>query len=98
MGEEGEKKEKFLKKAERQLCWGAKDEFWACMDKAKSGGEDVDAISLCKDIRTKYETLCPAAWVVHFDRKYHYEKFKVELKKEGYKAMDEKYTNNRQTS
>jgi hypothetical protein len=25
------KGEKFLKKAERQACWGARDKFWDCM-------------------------------------------------------------------
>jgi len=45
----------------------------------------------CKEFREKYEEMCPASWVVHFDRKYHYEKFKARVKSEGYEKMDITY-------
>ena len=32
MAEQEESKKPFLKKAERQACWGARDRFWACLD------------------------------------------------------------------
>jgi cytochrome c oxidase assembly factor 6 len=81
-------KEKFLKKAERAACWDAKDQFWACMDKA--GGAEPG--SACRETRNLYEKLCPQSWVAHFDRKYEYEKFKVKLQTEGFQRVDEKYT------
>ena len=28
------------------------------------------------------------AWVQHFDRKYHFEKFKLKMKTQGYEAID----------
>ena len=80
-----EKKEKFMKKAARTACWGARDEFWSCLDKQ---GEKVD---VCKEFRGKYEEMCPPSWVVHFDRKYQYEKFKTRLKSEGYEKIDTNY-------
>ena len=82
---EPEKKEKFMKKAERTACWGARDEMWSCMDKV---GEKVEE---CKLFREKYVDLCPASWVVHFDRKYEYEKFKTRVKTEGYEKIDITY-------
>ena len=36
---EEENKVKFMKKAERTACWGARDEMWSCMDKV---GEKVE--------------------------------------------------------
>ena len=83
--EEQTKKEKFLKKTERVACWGARDELWSCMDKL---GVDSEK---CKQYRDNYENLCPASWVIHFDRKYHYEKFKARVKSEGYEKIDVSY-------
>jgi len=85
---------KFLKKEERKLCWGAKDEFWACMDKVNGDAQAPE----CKDFRSKYEALCPQSWVVHFDRKYHFEKFKQKLKTEGYQKIDEENSRRRKAS
>ena len=84
--DEPAKKEKFMKKAERQACWGARDEFWNCLDKI--GGDSTNA---CQKFRDKYEEMCPPTWVVHFDRKYQYEKFKSRLKTEGYEKIDVAY-------
>ena len=33
--EEKPKKATFLKKAERAVCWEAKDNLWACLDKGE---------------------------------------------------------------
>ena len=76
------KKEKFMKKAERLACWGARDELWKCLD---SKGQDSSA---CSGFREKYEMECPPSWVVHFDRKYKYEKFKSEYLQKGYERID----------
>ena len=76
------RKEKLMKKAERTACWGARDEFWSCMDKK---------VEECRPFREKYEDMCPASWVVHFDRKYEYEKFKARVKSEGYEKLDTTY-------
>ena len=37
--EEKPKKATFLKKAERAVCWEAKDNLWACWDKGKRSGK-----------------------------------------------------------
>ena len=82
---EKDKSERFLRKAERQACWAERDKFWACM---KSNAEDV---SKCREQRKGFEELCPSTWVVHFDRKFQYEKFKAELEKDGLQKTDSKY-------
>ena len=84
---EPEKKEKFMKKAARTACWGARDEFWSCLDRVGQEKGDIE----CKQLRGKYEEFCPPSWVVHFDRKYQYEKFKTRLKIEGYEKIDINY-------
>ena len=84
MGEPAPEK-KFMKKAERAACWGARDELWSCLDKV---GEKVEE---CKLFREKYVDMCPASWVVHFDRKYHYEKLKVRLNSDGHQKIDITY-------
>ena len=90
--EESEKKGKsFLRKAEREVCHKAKDQFWDCM---KANKEDVGR---CLNPRKEFESACPPTWVTHFDRKFKYEKFKKdmrvaeaeqneEIKKEGQKS------------
>ena len=82
----GAQGEKFLKKAERQQCWNARDEFWQCM---KSNNEDN---SQCTNFRQLFEQHCPPTWVTHFDRKFQYDKFKAEVAKMGYQKLDEDFT------
>ncbi len=76
--------EKFLKKAEREACWGARDKFWACMT---ANGEVAEK---CVPQRGKFEELCPPTWVTHFDRKFQYEKFKKLMYEEGVENVDKK--------
>ena len=83
--EDSGKREKFLRKAEREKCWGSRDAFWTCM---KKNNEDV---SECLDFRRGFEADCPATWVAHFDRKFQFEKFKVKLATEGYQKSDEDF-------
>lgn len=42
---------------ERKACWGARDEFWQCLD---SHGDDA---SKCEKLRLSFESLCPQQWV-----------------------------------
>lgn len=85
--DEGKKKkeEKFLRKAEREVCWKARDSFWACMTTNK---EDT---TKCMETREQFQTLCPASWVTHFDRKFQYNKFKAELDSLGSEPLDEEF-------
>lgn len=64
------KGEKFLNKANRNICYNARDCFWDCM---KANNEDE---SKCVESRKPFEDHCPPMWVTHFDRKFQFEKFK----------------------
>lgn len=86
MSEEG--KERFLRKAERQACWDARDTFWKCLD---ATGQPPDE-SKCVDLRKKYAEMCPPTWVTHFDRKYQYEKFKAKMMEVGKEQLDDDFT------
>lgn len=44
---------------ERQACWGARDEYWKCLD------ENEDDASQCKKLRRSFESSCPQQWVSH---------------------------------
>lgn len=46
-----------------------------------------DSETACSGVRAKYEELCPATWVKHFDRKRQYEAYKEKLKV-GYDPVD----------
>ena len=77
--------EKHLNKAERQKCWVERDAFWNCM---KSNEEDR---TKCENQRKGFEEFCPKTWVVHFDRRYDYLKFKENAAKHGYKKLDDEF-------
>ncbi len=82
----GAKGEKFMKKAEREQCWKARDAFWDCMN---SNGEKAE---LCKSTRAAFEKMCPGTWVKHFDRKFDYDKFKRDALEMGYQKIDDEFT------
>lgn len=44
---------------ERQVCWGARDEYWKCLD------ENTEDASQCKKLRRSFESSCPQQWVSH---------------------------------
>ncbi|XP_011309165.1 cytochrome c oxidase assembly factor 6 homolog [Fopius arisanus] len=67
----------FLTKEDRQACWDLRDEYWKCLDDAKTESE-------CQEFRKKYEKFCPSQWVKHFDRKREYLKFKAQIEQDGY--------------
>lgn len=90
----GQKGEKFMKKAEREKCWGAKDKFWDCLRK---NNEDEKILMKCLNLRKQYLEACPPTWVTHFDRKFHYENYKAQLYKDGFEAHDGKFTGKKVT-
>ena len=74
-----ENKEKpFMKKAEREICWGARDKLYACMRKYDENETNLHA---CIELRKDYIEACPPTWVTAFDRKFHYENKKKKLLK-----------------
>ncbi|XP_037677262.1 cytochrome c oxidase assembly factor 6 homolog isoform X3 [Choloepus didactylus] len=42
---------------ERQVCWGARDEYWKCLD------ENTEDSSQCKKLRSSFESSCPQQWI-----------------------------------
>lgn len=50
----------FPDKERRKKCWGAKDEYWKCLDDAESkeAGNKV-----CKNLREMFIKECPQQWV-----------------------------------
>ncbi|XP_059612950.1 cytochrome c oxidase assembly factor 6 homolog [Phlebotomus argentipes] len=77
-------------KEERKVCWGSKDRYWECLDKYAPGHNstsDDPEPQACIELRKLYVKSCPAQWVVHFDRKRTYEKFKRRMEK-GYEPLD----------
>jgi len=61
-------------KAERELCWLAKDAYWSCLS---TTGKDEP----CAKLREDFETNCKKAWVKHFDRQREFQKFKAAAEK-----------------
>nr|XP_033812972.1 cytochrome c oxidase assembly factor 6 homolog isoform X2 [Geotrypetes seraphini]XP_033812973.1 cytochrome c oxidase assembly factor 6 homolog isoform X2 [Geotrypetes seraphini] len=58
---------------ERKACWGARDQFWKCLD------ENQDDFSKCQKLRSSFEACCPQLWVKHFDKRRDYLKYKEKL-------------------
>ncbi|NXH24972.1 COA6 factor, partial [Myiagra hebetior] len=59
---------------ERKACWGARDEFWQCLD---SHGDDAakHIFSLFKQVK-------------HFDKRRDFLKYKKKLETEGYRPPE----------
>ncbi|XP_017300119.1 cytochrome c oxidase assembly factor 6 homolog isoform X2 [Diaphorina citri] len=74
----------FLPKEERTKCWSARDKYWECLDSHEGNADS------CKEFRTSYEQFCPGQWVKHFDRRYHFLKFKNKIETEGFEKFDSK--------
>jgi len=60
-------------KAERKVCWDARDDFWNCLDK------NNDDASKCKEQRNKFESSCSQTWLKYFDRRREYLKFQSRI-------------------
>ncbi|NXQ37842.1 COA6 factor, partial [Catharus fuscescens] len=63
---------------ERKACWGARDEFWQCLDSHGDGAAE------CQKLRRAFEARCPQQWVKHFDKRRDFLKYKKKLETEGY--------------
>ncbi|KFO34241.1 cytochrome c oxidase assembly factor 6 homolog [Fukomys damarensis] len=55
---------------ERQVCWGARDDYWQCLD------ENAGNASRCQQLRRSFESSCPQQWIKYFDKRRDYLKFK----------------------
>ncbi|CAG0916693.1 unnamed protein product [Notodromas monacha] len=82
MASETAEKPNFPTKSERQRCWAARDDYWACLDKEKMS-EDA-----CSKFREAFCSSCPLQWVKHFDRRYKYLKFKEKMETEGFDPVE----------
>lgn len=72
----------FPNKVTRTKCWAARDELWTCLDK------NNDEAKVCKSYRAMFEKECPDQWVLHFDRKRDYLKYKEQISK-GYEPISD---------
>ncbi|NXU81951.1 COA6 factor, partial [Oreotrochilus melanogaster] len=63
---------------ERKACWGARDEFWHCLD---SHAEDA---AKCEKLRLSFESLCPQQWVSSISPRRDFLKYKKKLETEGF--------------
>ncbi|KAK4886751.1 hypothetical protein RN001_003022 [Aquatica leii] len=71
----------FPTKEDRETCWGARDNYWTCLDKNNQTESVKDGP--CAELRKLYEISCSSQWVKHFDRKRSYLQFKQKLETEG---------------
>eukprot|EP00070_Physeter_catodon_P030815 XP_028337709.1 cytochrome c oxidase assembly factor 6 homolog isoform X2 [Physeter catodon] len=58
---------------ERQACWGARDEYWKCLD------ENPEDAAQCKKLRSSLESSCPRQWIK--SKRNQKEKYISNLKK-----------------
>ncbi|KYO18815.1 cytochrome c oxidase assembly factor 6 homolog [Alligator mississippiensis] len=58
---------------ERRACWGARDQYWKCLD------EQAEDAAECRRIRLDFEARCPLQWVKHFDKRRDFLKYKEQL-------------------
>lgn len=72
-------------KAQRQICYDARDKYWKCLDENTS-----DSDSICREARKTFEASCLGRWVEHFDKKYRFEKWKIEQEAEVNKINAER--------
>ncbi|KAL9645424.1 hypothetical protein ABK040_002622 [Willaertia magna] len=65
-----------MKKEERDACWKAKDELFACLEKSN---EDLGQ---CEMEHRKLKELCPKSWVKRFIGKRKFDREKENIIKE----------------
>lgn len=80
----------FPRKEQRTKCYSARDELWQCLDQNQDKDEKA-ANSLCAQFKAGFEEHCPSTWVLHFERKYKYLKFKEKMEA-GYDPVEEGQT------
>lgn len=60
------------KKSSRQLCWDARDSFFACLDANNIVDSDKDRKTTkahCADVEKAYEANCIESWIDYFKQK-----------------------------
>ena len=65
----------FASGEEKAACLGARDNYWACLDREAKQGPGPG----CSQLRAFFTAACPAHWVRHFDKKKSYLQFKENL-------------------
>ncbi|KAL0828811.1 hypothetical protein ABMA28_003724 [Loxostege sticticalis] len=78
----------FPNKAQRKMCWDARDRYWECLDNENIKDSALKP-KVCSELRRIFENSCPTQWVSHFDRKRDYNVFKEKMQKEGYEPIKE---------
>ncbi|KAF9583669.1 hypothetical protein BGW38_008903 [Lunasporangiospora selenospora] len=57
-------------RADRQVCWKARDAYYACLNKADVvDPSKPEAANICKDLREQYEKGCMKSWVEYFNKR-----------------------------
>ncbi|KAL4660311.1 hypothetical protein GN956_G431 [Arapaima gigas] len=69
--------------AQRKACWGARDQFWKCLD---DSSDDVD---LCDKFRKVFEANCPSQWVKYFNKRRDFLKFKEKIQTDGFEPSQQ---------
>ncbi|XP_066524335.1 cytochrome c oxidase assembly factor 6 homolog [Hoplias malabaricus] len=67
---------------ERRTCWGARDQFWKCLD------HNQDDVTACQGHKQEFELNCPAQWVKYFNKRRDFLKYKEKFENEGYKPAE----------
>lgn len=52
----------FPEKSERLVCWGARDQYFKCLDKNNDKEEP------CSKLKEAFEKSCPKLWVSNKDK------------------------------
>ncbi|XP_052057520.1 cytochrome c oxidase assembly factor 6 homolog [Mytilus californianus] len=66
-------------KADREKCWGARDNYWNCLSRHEEKLGKEKATEKCAELRKPYESFCSKTWVKHFDRRREYLKFRAKV-------------------
>ncbi|KAJ1984086.1 hypothetical protein H4R34_000891 [Dimargaris verticillata] len=58
---------KALNRAERKVCWKARDDLFACLDTQQKPTDDLHHVPAgCAQVYKVYESQCPPAWTDYF--------------------------------
>ncbi|KZW03640.1 hypothetical protein EXIGLDRAFT_664216 [Exidia glandulosa HHB12029] len=60
------------RRAQREKCYAAKDEYFSCLDEASvlvPGDEGAGHDAPCAQLRAMYETQCQKSWVSYFNQR-----------------------------
>ena len=50
-------------KVEREKCWGARDNYWNCINRYEDKLGTEKALEKCVELRKPYEEFCSKTWV-----------------------------------